>query len=75
MQSVSNLLATTTTGRNVILAGDAVVFTFEYVLQDGSRVTLTPLTEVTLTDGTKVKVISGNQIVAPYALFARFQTL
>lgn len=58
---------------NPLLNGDVVVFTFEYVLQDGSRVILTPLSDVKLANGATVKVISGNQINPPYALYAEFQ--
>ena len=74
--TASNLLASTPGQQNQILSGDQIVFTYEYVLQDGSRVILTPLTDVTLNDKiTKVKVISGNQINPPYAVYATFQVL
>ena len=61
--------------RNPILSGDAIIFTFEYVLEDGSRVILTPLTDVRLDGGGFARVISGNQVNAPYALYVRFTVL
>ena len=62
---------------NPIQNGDAIIFTFEYVLEDGSRVILTPLTDVKL-DGVgtpPAKVISGTQINPPYAFYARFNVI
>lgn len=49
--------------------GDAVVFTFEYVMKDGRRIVLTPLSTA---DGS-VGVPTGNQIFAPYAAVAEFR--
>lgn len=72
---------TPATVRNPILSGDIIIFTFEYVLEDGSRIILTPLSDVRLNNPTNLvpaptaKVISGNQINAPYALYAKFQVL
>ncbi|WP_426059595.1 hypothetical protein [Hymenobacter sp. B1770] len=75
LPSLSSLVGATPTARNPIFNGDIIVFTFEYVLQDGSRVILTPLTDVRLDDGSVAKVISGTQINPPYALYAKFQAL
>lgn len=80
LPSLSPLLLSTPSApgaRNPILNGDAIIFTFEYVLEDGSRVILTPLTDVRL-DGVgtpPAKVISGTQINPPYALYARFNVI
>ena len=73
--ALNDLLGTTPGMRNSILSGDLVIFTFEYVLQNGTRVILTPLTEVKTASGTTVKVISGTQINPPYAIQARFFVL
>lgn len=61
--------ATTPTGNNRILSGDAVVFTFEYVVNGGRRIVLTPLTTVAGVTG----VISGNRTAAPFAAIATFK--
>ena len=61
--------------RNPIVNGDTIIFTFEYVLEDGSRIILTPLTDVRLDGGGIAKVISGNQVNPPYSLVARFTFL
>ena len=69
-----DLLGATASAPNPVVAGDRIVFTFEYVLQDGSRVILTPLSDVKINDGSTVKVISGTQINPPYAIYGRFFT-
>ena len=51
---------------------DAVLFTFEYVLSDGRRVILTPLTTPLTTAGT-TGAVTGNQAAAPYAALATFR--
>ncbi len=76
LPTLDNLLRSTPANpsfSNPLLNGDVVVFTFEYVLQDGSRVILTPLSDVKLVNGGTAKVISGNQVNPPYALYAEFQ--
>ncbi|HEX8330173.1 MAG TPA: hypothetical protein VF629_21750 [Hymenobacter sp.] len=70
--TLDNLLGDTPSSRNEIVSGDVILFTFEYVLEDGSRVILTPLTDVRLASGPPAKVISGNQVNPPYALQALF---
>lgn len=68
---VTPLLGVNSAARNQVLSGDRIVFTFEYVLQDGSRVILTPLADVKLASGGTVKVISGNQVNPPYSIYGR----
>ena len=75
LPTLRNLLGATASAPNEIFSGDIVVFTFEYVLKDGSRVVLTPLTDVKLAGGGVAKVISGTQINPPYALYAKFAVL
>lgn len=75
LPTLRNLLGATASLPNEIFSGDFVVFTFEYVLQDGSRVILTPLADVRLAGGGVAKVISGTQINPPYALYAKFAVL
>lgn len=81
LPTLSNLIGGSPSTRNPILNGDVIIFTFEYVLQDGSRVILTPLADVRLDNPTgavpapTAKVISGAQISTPYALYAKFQVL
>ncbi|ALW85447.1 hypothetical protein AUC43_10275 [Hymenobacter sedentarius] len=75
LPSLRNLLGATPTSPNEVLTGDLIVFTFEYVLEDGSRVILTPLSDVKLAGGATAKVISGTQINPPYALYAKFTVL
>ena len=64
---------------NLIVFNDAVIFTFEYVLQDGRRIILTPLAPVTLTDKSIIYVPSGTLATAtstskyPYAAVAEFR--
>ncbi|RYU79927.1 hypothetical protein [Hymenobacter persicinus] len=50
-----------------VLAPDAFVFTFEYVLQDGSRIILTPETKTGLDKG----IATGAQANAPFAAVAQ----
>lgn len=73
LPTLRNLLGATASNANEIFASDIIIFTFEYVLEDGSRVILTPLSEVKLAAGATTQVISGNQINPPYALYAKFQ--
>lgn len=54
---------------NRIARNDAIVFTFEYVLKDGRRVTLTPLS----TAEGSVGAPTGTLINAPYAAIAVFK--
>ena len=61
--------ATTSTGNNRIISGDAVVFTFEYVVNGGRRIVLTPLKTVAGVTG----VISGNRTAAPFAAIVTFK--
>lgn len=72
LPTLYNLLGSTASAPNPVLTGDRIVFTFEYKLQNGSKVILTPLADVKLNDGTTVKVISGNQINPPYSIYGRF---
>lgn len=63
-------VSATTTGTNPILPGDIIIFTFEYVLEDNSRIILTPLTSVPLlAPNPAAQIISGGRINAPYALY------
>ena len=48
---------------------NAVIFTFEYVMKDGRRIILTPLST---SEGT-VGAPTGNQVNAPYAAIALFK--
>jgi hypothetical protein len=75
LPTLRNLLGATTSSVNEVLSGDIILFTYEYVLQDGSRVILTPLSDVKLAGGATTKVISGTQINPPYALQAKFIVL
>lgn len=54
---------------NRVLTGDAIVFTFEYVLKDGRRIVLTPLSTTTGSVGAP----TGTQINTPYAAVALFR--
>jgi hypothetical protein len=54
---------------NRIVRNDAIVFTFEYVLKDGRRIILTPLSNA---DGS-VGAPTGTLINAPYAAIAVFR--
>ena len=76
LPSLTSLIGATPSTRNPILNGDVIIFTFEYLLENGSKVILTPLTDVKLdvpagSPAAFAKVISGNQINPPYALYAR----
>lgn len=51
------------------IAQSAIVFTFEYVMKDGRRIILTPLST---TEGT-VGAPTGTQVNAPYAAIALFK--
>ena len=55
---------------NRILPGDAVVFTFEYILKDGRRIVLTP---VSTTPGFKDVMLASAQVNAPLAAIAFFR--
>jgi len=74
--------ANSTTTNNPISRNDAIVFTFEYVLEDNSRVILTPVNTVTVGPGpgtattptTTVQVMATTtQTNAPYAAIAYFR--
>ena len=75
---VLNLKAANPAASNLLIQrGDLIVFTFEYILEDGSRVILTPIinTKVSLTAGgpanTTVPVLAATtQINKPYAMEA-----
>ena len=54
---------------NRVLTGDAIVFTFEYVLKDDRRIVLTPLS----TTAGSVGAPTGAQINAPLAAIALFR--
>ncbi|WP_210519587.1 hypothetical protein [Hymenobacter terricola] len=62
-------LASSPTQANRILNSDAVVFTFEYVMKDGRRIVLTPLSTA---DGS-VGAPTGAQTNAPLAAVATFK--
>lgn len=67
---LTSTVSGTTTGTNPILAGDIIIFTFEYVLEDDSRIILTPLTPVPLlAPDPAAQIISGARISAPYAIY------
>jgi hypothetical protein len=56
---------------NQVAPGDVIVFSFEYIrASDNAHIVLTPLTKVTLLDGTTTQVISGAQINPPYSIYA-----
>jgi len=65
---------------NLIVPNDAIVFTFEYVLQDGRRIVLTPLANIKLANGTTIQVPSGTLATTaagstyPYAAVAVFRS-
>ncbi|UOQ99205.1 hypothetical protein MUN81_06840 [Hymenobacter sp. 5317J-9] len=63
------VLATSPGARNNMLNGEAVVFTFEYVMKDGRRIILTPLSTTTGSVGAP----TGTLINAPYAAVAEFR--
>ena len=75
LPSLRNLLGATASNPNELLNGDLIVFTFEYVLEDGSWVILIPLSDVKLAGGATAKVISSTQINPHYALYAKFTVL
>ena len=60
--------AITPAGGNRIARGNAVVFTFELIVNGGRRVVLTPLT----TTGV-IGAVTGTQTAAPYAAIATFR--
>ena len=51
-----------------VFKGDYAIITFEYVLEDDSRVILTPLVDYAVTSTLDVKVPSGTLLNQPYAL-------
>ena len=53
-------------------SGDAVVFTFEYVMKDGRRIILTPL-NTTKDSGSEGAVIASSLVNAPLAAVAEFR--
>jgi hypothetical protein len=73
--TLSDTKASSPTATNGILTGDVIIFTFEYVLEDDSRIILTPLTSVPLlAPSPPAQVISGGRINAPYALYDTIRT-
>lgn len=66
--------AATNSTANPISPNDAIIFTFEYIAEDGRHIILTPLTKTTLADGSTFQSISGTQINAPYAAIAVIKT-
>lgn len=54
-----------TTARNTMQSGDAVIFSFEYITQDGRRIVLTPL---------KNGIIQGPFSIAPFVAVAVFKS-
>lgn len=63
------VLGANPTLQNRIINGNAVVFTFEYVMKDGRRITLTPLSK---TVGS-INAPTGVQSLAPLAAYAYFR--
>ena len=61
--------AATPTATNTLVNGDAIVFTFEYILKDGRRIILTPLSTTTGSIGAP----TGTFINTPYAAVAPFE--
>ncbi|MBO2011544.1 hypothetical protein [Hymenobacter negativus] len=64
------VLGASPTLQNRIINGNAVVFTFEYVMKDGRRITLTPLSTTVGSIGAP----TGPQSLAPMAAYAYFAT-
>lgn len=60
-------IQTAATSPNRIFQTDSFVFTYEYELENGERVVLTPTTKTTIGSQT-YETITGSQINAPYAL-------
>jgi len=60
----------TATAVNRIFTGDTFIFTYEYELENGQRIVLTPTTKQTSSSPTTqaYETITGSQINAPYAL-------
>jgi hypothetical protein len=63
------LLGETNTTTNRVFNGEAVVFTFEYVMKDGRRIILTPLSTL----AGSVDAPLGTFINAPYAAIAEIR--
>ncbi|MBF9220001.1 hypothetical protein [Hymenobacter ruricola] len=63
------ILATSATARNNMFNGEAVVFTFEYIMKDGRRIILTPLS----TTVGFVNAPIGTFVNTPYAAVAEFR--
>jgi hypothetical protein len=69
---------------NGVFKGDAIVFTFEYILEDGTRIILTPVTSLKIGNNPgppivpapfpSMEVLTGStQINFPYAIRAEFR--
>jgi hypothetical protein len=71
MNNTTAVLAPNDTNPNRMLNGDVVVFTFEYIMKDGRRVTLTPLSTSTSSAGAP----TGTFVNPPYAAIAEFRPL
>ncbi|MDO7852782.1 hypothetical protein [Hymenobacter convexus] len=69
MNNTTAVLGPNDTSPNRTLNGDAIVFTFEYVMKDGRRITLTPLSTSTSSAGAP----TGTFINPPYAAIAEFR--
>lgn len=75
-----NLKAATNTSSNSVQRDDIILFTFEYILEDGSRVILTPITDTKVASGpgqplanatsTVPVLATTTQINKPYAVEA-----
>lgn len=63
------ILATSTGARNNMFNGEAIVFTFEYILKDGRRIVLTPLSTSTGSVGAPI----GTFVNPPYTAVAEFR--
>jgi hypothetical protein len=63
------VLGATNSALNRIIIGNAVVFTFEYVMKDGRRIILTPLS----TTPGSVGAPTGPQSLRPLAVYAYFR--
>ena len=76
---VRPIKATTPAQANSVFPGSQILFTFEYVLEDGRHIILTPLNTISAslvgsTDAPATyDVVTGTQVNAPYAITMRIQ--
>ncbi|MDO7876633.1 hypothetical protein Q5H93_17945 [Hymenobacter sp. ASUV-10] len=72
--TVRPIKGATASANNTVFSGSTILFTFEYVLEDGRHIILTPVNKINArlqgsTDPFKTyEVVTGTQTNAPYAL-------